>query len=104
MHPRIQKARIALLLSELFFGSLIMHLKPVEDPSKAKAFSTDGRNLYYNQAFLDKLDDRQLRTILAHEVMHCALLHPFRRGERDQKRFNKAADYAINNFLDQYNQ
>jgi predicted metal-dependent peptidase len=50
------------------------------------------------------LDDGQLRTVLAHEVMHPALLHPFRIGTRDLRTANIAADYVINDFLDQYNQ
>jgi predicted metal-dependent peptidase len=41
--------------------------------------------------------------VLAHEVLHPALLHPFRLGDRDLKIANVAADYAINNFLDNYN-
>lgn len=99
---RIRNARIALLLDEPFFGALLMHLRVVADPA-CPTFSTNGRELRFNVKFLDSLDDRQLRTILAHEVLHCALLHIFRRGARDLKKFNVAADYAINNFLDNYN-
>ena len=36
---------------------------------------------------------------LAHEVMHPALQHHTRRGDRDQKRWNMACDYAINPML-----
>ena len=100
---RLTRARIALILDEPFFGSLLMHLKLIEDKS-VPTFSTNGKNLRWNPAFLDTLDDPQLKTVLAHEVLHCALLHPFRRGDRDLKRFNVACDYAINNFLDNYNQ
>lgn len=100
---RIRNGRIALLLDEPFFGSLLMHLKPIEDKA-CKTFSTDGKSLRVNPEFLDALNDQQLKTILAHEVMHCALLHPYRRGQRDLRKFNVAADFAINNFLDAYNQ
>jgi len=99
---RLQKARINLLLDEPFFGSLMMQLKPVEDP-KVPRFRTDGARLWFNPGYLDTLSDPQLRTVLAHEVMHPALLHPFRLGDRDLRTANIAADYAINNFLDQYN-
>lgn len=99
---RLQKQRIALLLDHPFFGSLMMHLKPIET-KQVPTFSTDGKVLCYNPDFMDKLDDVQLRTVLAHEVMHCALLHPYRRGQRDLRQFNIAADYAINNFLDNLN-
>jgi hypothetical protein len=43
-------------------------------------------------------------SVLAHEVIHCALLHPFRIGQRDLRQFNEAADYAINNFLQGVNE
>ena len=100
---RIKKARIALLLDEPFFGSLLMHLKLVQDPS-VKTFQTDSRVLQFSPQWLETLSDPELRTVLAHEVLHCALCHPFRVGDRDPKQFNIAADYAVNNFLDRYNQ
>jgi len=53
---------------------------------------------------MESLTDPQLKTVLAHEVMHCALLHVYRRGDRDLREFNIAADYAINNFLERVNQ
>ncbi len=100
---RVRNGRIALLVDEPFFGTLLMSLKLVEDKTRP-TFSTDGRTLNYNPAYLATLNDRQLNTILAHEVMHPALLHPFRLGQRDLRRANVAADYVVNNFLDTYNQ
>src|SRR5882724_7492294 len=100
---RLKKARINLLMDEPFFGSLMMQLKPVEDPT-VRTMCTNGDKLWYNPAYMATLDDGQLRTILAHEVLHPALLHPFRLGDRDLRIANEAADYAINNFLDKYNQ
>lgn len=99
---RLKKARIALLMDEPFFGSLMMQLKPVED-RKVPTFRTNGDKLWYNPDYMETLDDRQLRTVLAHEVLHPALLHPYRIGNRDLHQANVAADYAINNFLDDYN-
>ena len=37
--------------------------------------------------------------MLAHEVMHCALAHPARRGDRDPERWNVACDLAVNPLL-----
>src|ERR1017187_8740373 len=51
---RLQKARINLLLDEPFFGSLMMQLKPVEDP-KVPRFRTNGTKLWFNPAYLDIL-------------------------------------------------
>jgi predicted metal-dependent peptidase len=81
----------------------MMQLTPVEDKT-VPTFRTNGDKLWYNPDYMATLDDGQLRTILAHEVLHPALLHPFRLGDRDLRAANIAADYAINNFLDRYNQ
>jgi predicted metal-dependent peptidase len=58
--------------------------------------ATDGKSLFYNPAFVDELPPDQLVGVLAHEVMHPALQHHTRRGNRDRERWNEAADYAIN--------
>ena len=34
--------------------------------------------------------------VYEHEILHCALGHPWRRDARDAKRWNVACDYAIN--------
>lgn len=100
---RIRKQRINLVLDEPFFGSLLLNLKLVEDTS-VPTFSVNSVTLRFNSQFAESLTDAQLRGVLIHEVCHCALLHPFRRGPRDLRRFNLAADYALNNFLENYTQ
>jgi len=99
---RLKKARINLLMDEPFFGSLMMQLRPVEDKT-VPTFRTNGDKLWYNPDYMATLNDGQLRTLLAHEVMHPALLHPFRVGNRDLRTANIAADYAVNGILDDYN-
>jgi predicted metal-dependent peptidase len=61
--------------------------------------ATDGRRIVYNPAFVESVPPPILQTLLAHEVMHCALGHHCRRGTRDPKLWNKAADLAINPLL-----
>lgn len=100
---RLRKARIGLILDEPFFGALIMNLKE-EETQAVPTFSTDGARLFYNPKFCASLSDAEVKGVLAHEVLHCALGHIFRRGHRDPVRFNQAADYAINNYLTEYNE
>jgi predicted metal-dependent peptidase len=95
LDARMAAARTRLLLDFPWFGSLAMRLHVSENP-EIKTFSTDGTNLYYNADFLANVSDVELTGIIGHEVMHCALLHPFRRGDRDLKVWNQACDYAIN--------
>jgi predicted metal-dependent peptidase len=53
----------------------------------------------FNPDFCEKLSDEELKFLVAHECMHPMLEHPFRRGERDIRRWNKAGDYVINQLL-----
>ena len=94
---KLTRARTQLLLSHPFFGSLCLRLKPV--PGAVRIMATDGRRIVYNPAFVESVPPPILQTLLAHEVMHCALGHHCRRGTRDPKLWNKAADLAINPLL-----
>jgi len=95
MLERIIKQRGQLVLNHPFFGALALRLKPVEDPT-CHTFWVDGRALGYNAQFVATLDDLELRGCLAHEVLHPASGHCWRRGNRDQKLWNAACDYAVN--------
>jgi predicted metal-dependent peptidase len=92
---RIQKARTTLLLDHPFFGSLLFRLGGRASGS-IQTMATDGVSLFYNPAFVDTLNAGELAGVLAHEVMHPALQHHTRRGDRDRERGNMACDYAIN--------
>ena len=51
------------------------------------------------EASLNGLTDQNLVAVICHEILHCAYDHFLRRGMRDPKLFNIAADYAINQIL-----
>ncbi|MBB3010097.1 vWA domain-containing protein [Cupriavidus alkaliphilus] len=95
MHDRIVKQRAALVLSQPFFGALALRLAIVEDPT-CESMWVDGVSLGYNPAYIDKLDDLELRGVLAHEVLHVANGHCWRMGAREKRRWNQACDYAVN--------
>jgi predicted metal-dependent peptidase len=95
---RLTKARTALLLDHPFFGALLFRLAFCETSSVA-TMATDGVSLFYNPRFAEELPPGELVGVLAHEVMHPALHHDSRRGDRDPKRWNAACDYAINPLL-----
>jgi predicted metal-dependent peptidase len=61
--------------------------------------ATDGSRIVYNSAFVDELKPAELEGTIAHEVLHCALGHQSRRGNRDPELWNVAADLAINPIL-----
>jgi len=95
---RVQKARAALIMSQPFFGSLALKLNLIER-SDIETMAVDGRNLFFNPGFVDGTSDDHLKTIVAHETMHCALCHMTRRGNRAPDKWNEACDYAVNPLL-----
>ena len=101
--PRMVKARSALVISQPFFGTLALHLEMMSTVdagmSKCDTMCTDGKRLIYAPAFLDEINEPELRGVVAHEVLHCAYRHHTRRNGRDPELWNDAADYAINRDL-----
>jgi predicted metal-dependent peptidase len=98
----ISGARVRLILGRdaksAFFGTLVLRLRP--EPSwEIDTLATDGRVLQYHPSFVTGLSPDELVGVLAHEVMHCALAHPARRGTRDLVQWNVACDLAINPLL-----
>ena len=94
----LTRARTDLLLSHPFFGALLFRLR-FEPLSGIPWMATDGISLFYNPESVAKLHHAELVFTLAHEVLHPALQHHTRRGERDRKVWNMACDYAINPLL-----
>lgn len=94
---KLVRSRVRLVLGQPFFGTLSLRLKLV--PGSLPTMATDGSRVVYNPAFVDGLSPAELEGTLAHEVMHCALGHQCRRGERDPELWNQAADLAINPLL-----
>ena len=95
---RIMQQRVALCLDEPFFGVLLMRLKVVEvQPGQMgiNTMATDGETLWWCAAYVGGLSKPKLKGLLVHEVLHNALLHHTRRGTRDPKKWNIAADAAI---------
>ena len=94
LERKLTKARTQLLLNQPFFGSLCLRLKLV--PGDVPTMATNGKLILYNCGFVESLTPAELEGVLAHEVMHCALAHHCRRGSRDPRLWNEAADFAIN--------
>lgn len=95
LEDRIIRARAAIIMDSVFFGSLMVRLEPKLDNS-IDTMATDGKSIYYNAAFTEALTDSDLKGVIVHEVMHCAMAHHARRGDRDGRGWNMACDYAIN--------
>lgn len=92
-------ARTALVLDQPFYGLLSLRLRLQEDPSCATAW-VDGTTLGYNPKFVLGLSPAQRVGLVAHEVMHCAHGHPWRRSGREMRKWQRATDRASNPLLD----
>ena len=61
--------------------------------------AVDGRNLYFNTQFFNKMSNKEIEFVIAHEILHCVFDHLGRREDRNPKIYNIAADYIVNNLL-----
>lgn len=103
---RLTKARIRIQAKNPFFSYLSLFLKFKKDEKgeipdwAGMGVSSDGE-LTYREDFVDSLSDDELVGVLAHEILHLALLHLLRLGNRDNKGWNISADLVVNCILKQ---
>jgi predicted metal-dependent peptidase len=78
----------------------LLHLPLVAArPSRCRTLATDARNIYYSEAYVAGAAPAELQFMLAHEVLHCALQHLFRRRQRVRALWDAACDHAVNHLL-----
>ena len=95
---RLAKAKTSLILEHPFVGTIALNM-PFELSEDVPTAATNGKRVRFNPKFIEPLDDEQLKFLVAHECFHPMLEHNYRRGERDPKKWNRAADYVINQLL-----
>lgn len=98
LERRLSGALIRLRTRAPFFAALALfaRMRIREDIPTA---ATDGQDVFWNPEFLRKLTPAELSGVLLHEVLHAALLHVVRRGERDPVLWNIAADIVVNGMI-----
>ncbi|SCW68788.1 Predicted metal-dependent peptidase [Ruminococcaceae bacterium YRB3002] len=92
---RLLMSRMRILTRNGFYGLLLMHMEFALDSSLDTA-ATDARKIMFAPKFLEELNDSELDFVLMHEVLHCALQHCMRTGDRDSFMFNVACDIVVN--------
>ena len=100
---RLTTARIALLIRQPFFGNLATRLKIIDATDWCATAATDGKNFYYNENFVNSLNQKQTEFLFGHEILHCVYDHFTRRDDRDAQIYNIAADYCVNGDLIRHN-
>lgn len=96
---KIVIARVGLLLRHPFFGNIATRLRLVDASEWCATAATDGRTLYYNRAFIEKLSPKKVEFVVAHEILHNVFDHLSRIEGRDPQIWNVAADYSVNGQL-----
>lgn len=86
-------------VNQSFYSFIIAKMKVSINysvPTAGAGFSNGNYQLIVNPDFFNPLPLEQRIGILVHETLHVILKHIFRKGERDHKLFNVAADMALN--------
>lgn len=100
VETKLSAARTRLILEKPFLGALVLRLPMLAAHTGwCKTTATDARKLYYNPEYIEALSLDQTQFVLAHEALHCALLHFVRRQHRIKHRWDVACDHAINPLL-----
>ncbi|MAE82231.1 MAG: hypothetical protein CMB80_05825 [Flammeovirgaceae bacterium] len=95
---KVKRAKSRLLLKHPFWGQLVTNLKD-QSCYDVPIGATDGKVFYYNPDWVESATMDEIIFLIAHEAAHCALLHLWRRGDKDAKAWNIAADYVVNDML-----
>jgi len=104
INDRIIRTKIQLQKENPFFSYLALYLKFKEDaekklPEGAGCGVNQKGDLIYKKEFFEDMNDDKMKGVIAHEILHLALLHLFRRGSRDKKLWNVATDICTNSLL-----
>ena len=98
----ITASRVKLVLAKdataCFFATLALKLK-IEVSWDVPTMATNGKRLAINPDWVNNLKADECKGVVAHEVMHNAMLHHTRRNNRDFEKWNVACDLAINHIL-----
>lgn len=96
------KARENVARKSPFFASILFSA-PLVESKQGKDMWTDGGRVYFNPDWVDaKENDPYIEGWFLHNILHCALIHPWRRTVRDKDMWGQACDYAINPMVKEY--
>ena len=96
----LQQAKVQLMMKpdSAFFTTVCFSLRLMWDET-CRTAATNGTKLFINPDFFMGLSVEERIFVLLHESMHVAFLHMQRLQERNQQKWNVAADHVINLML-----
>jgi predicted metal-dependent peptidase len=96
----ISASLLRLRMKSPFFATLALFTR-VRATQTLPTAATDGQDIFINEEFVRSLSSPEVDGLLLHEVLHAALLHVVRRGQRESTLWNIAADIVINGMIAQ---
>lgn len=99
IEEKIKNFKIKLIRKLPFYGDVVLRLGFYEKKEIPTA-CTDGKNIYYNPLFFEKLTEGQCNYVLIHEIFHVILMHPYRGNGRNPRLWNTACDMVVNYMCD----
>lgn len=103
---RLDRAHVSLLRNEktlVMSGILMMGKSTISTtPSFNPTAHTDGVNKRYDETFVNKLSDEELRCVVVHENLHVMFKHLTvwqKLWKENPRKANVAADYVVNGFI-----
>lgn len=99
IEEKIKNFKISLIRKLPFYGDVVLRLGFYEKKEIPTA-CTDGKNIYYNPLFFEKLTEGQRNYILMHEIFHVILMHPYRGNGKNPRVWNTACDMVVNYMCD----
>ena len=69
IREKLTTARIALLIRQPFFGNLATRLKLEDATDWCATAATDGRHFFYNENFINVLNQKQTEFLFGHEEL-----------------------------------
>lgn len=94
----VSAALLRLRIRSPFFATLAL-FATIKADRAIPAAATDGREVRINPDYFQALSPAQRDGALLHVILHAALLHVPRRGERDRETWNLAADIVVNGIV-----
>ncbi len=95
---RVSGSLLRLRAGAPFFAALVLFAR-ISSRHDLPTAATDGRDVWFNPAFMQTLSAAELDGVMLHEVLHAALLHVPRRGVREALLWNVAADIVVNGII-----
>jgi|TARA_R110000822_G_scaffold117536_1_gene249829 predicted metal-dependent peptidase len=92
----ISNAKKFIMRYQAFYATLMLGLnfKMINDPDMTMA--TDGKDLLWSPHFVLEGNQTKNTFVILHEILHVVFKHHLRRGKRNPRLWNNAADYVIN--------